>query len=352
MTPSLRDTEWKLLFRAIGCLLTGSIGLLLLLPFGRGLQNLSLDMPFCFRSRLEATNAVIVYLNTGSLQAVVETNGPVVQETFVPPLRTDFPPDRRIYGRLLKMMRAEGALLVFFDLDFSSERPGEDGPFAQAIMDNGPAILGGTYDDSSVRQAGSDAGAAILRIRPPNDALGAAAKEWGLLKANTGERARQIFLGDDQRAAAILVAARMNGFKGDARAARWLNFYGPPYSIDHVLLTEALNPEKSGQFRNRAVFVGGGDPLNPRGGGADLHPTPYSAFGGPETTGVEILATGYLNLVQSDWLKRVPYSVQAIIMACWGLAALAFFLCFRPRYALLLMPALMLVAVAAGFYSQ
>jgi CHASE2 domain-containing sensor protein len=327
--------------------LTALIGLLLLPLPDTALQNLSYDLPFRLRPDQEATNAVIIYFNQSCLNAAFQPNGNLKPEAFSPPLRTNMPPDRRIYVGLLETLKKAGARLVFFDFDFHLARSNEDDLFARAIRENGPVILGGVYDSRFIQQTGWEPGIRGRPILPPNSTLKDAVTNWGILAVNPNPSdnvARRLFAMDGQTNAAILLAAQISGFHGDPSAERWIDYYGPAGSIDSVLLPDALRPENASKFRDRAVFIGGDDPMEP-----DLHPTPYSRAGSP---GVEILATSYENLVQSDWLERWSVWGQAILIAGWGIFAVAFLLCFRPRYSLLLTPVLMLLALAAGVHTQ
>ncbi|MGA2749098.1 MAG: CHASE2 domain-containing protein [Verrucomicrobiota bacterium] len=343
----LKDTHPKRRFRALGCLLTALIGLLLLLLPDDALQNLSFDLPFQWRSTLEATNAVIIYFNQSCLDAVFQTNGILMTGAFTPPLKTKMPPDRRIYVPLLELLKKAGARLVFFDCNFHVARPGEDEPFARAIRENASVIIGGTVDDSFVEQSRKEAGVEGRAILPPNPTLEAAATNWGILAVDptrSDKLVRRLLTVYEQTDAAVFLAAQFSGFKGDPATERWINWYGPAHSIDSVLLPDALKAENGSRFHGRAVFIGGNDSQEP-----DLHPTPYSRVGSP---GVEILATSYLNLVQSDWLERWNAAAQAIVVAGWGVLAMAFFLCFRPRHILWLVPVAMAFPLAAGFYTQ
>jgi CHASE2 domain-containing sensor protein len=345
--PRPKDTQAKLKFRALGCLLAALIGLLLLALPDTALQDLSFDLPFRLRPDREVTNAVIVYFNQSCLTAVFQPNGILRPEAFSPPLRTNMPPDRRIYAGLLETLKKAGARLVFFDCNFNLPRPGEDEPFARAIRSNGPVILGGIYDSRFIQQTGGEAGIGGRPILPPNSTLKAAVTNWGILALDPSPSdhvARRLFAMNEQANAAILLAAQTSGFHGDAGQERWINYYGPAGSIDSVLLPDALRAENGSKFRDRAVFVGGDDPMEP-----DLHATPYSHAGSP---GVEILATSYGNLAQSDWLERWNRWGQALLIGGWGVFAAAFLLCFRPLYSLLLTPVLMGLVLAAGVCAQ
>lgn len=343
----LKDTPSKLRFRALGCLLTILLGLLLAFVPDNELQNLSFDLPFRWRSNIETTNAVIVYFNRSCLDTIFQTNGILKLDDYTPPLRTNLPPDRRIYVKLLETIKRAGARLVFFDCMFNLARTNEDEPFAQAIRENGKVILGGAYDETVVLQTGQDHGVEIHPIMPPNPTLRVAVTNWGILGVRqdpSDKVARRLFTSDVQTNAAIFLAAQFSGFKGNENTERWINYYGPRGSIDSVLLTDALQATNASKFCGRAIFISGNDSTDP-----DLHLTPFSHILSP---GVEILATSYLNLVQSDWLERWNLAWQAILIAGWGVLVMAVFLCFRPRHILALAPGVILLPLAAGFYTQ
>jgi CHASE2 domain-containing sensor protein len=347
--PRLKDTAAKVRFRVLGCLLTAIAGVLLLLLPENALDDLSYDLPLRWRSNLAAsTNAVIVYFNQSSLNDIFQTNGILKPSDYTPPLRTNMPPDRRIYVTLLDVMKKAAADLVFFDCDFSDPHPNEDEPFALAIRKNGRVILGGVPDNTFVQQTGNEGGITETPILPPNSTLTNAVTNWGMLEVMQSLSdgvIRQILTRDDQKKSAIFLAAQFSGFTGNPNTPRWINYYGPPNTIDSVLLSKALTAQDDSRFFHRVVFVGG---LGNSPGQPDIHPTPYGA----ESSGVEILATSYLNLVRSDWLERWSLPLQAMLVAVWGMLAAAFFLCFRPRHILWMAPAVIAIPLIAGFYTQ
>lgn len=109
------DASARLRFRVMGCAATALVGLaLLFLPLGEGLTVLSYDLPFAFRSDLVVTNPIIVWVDRASLDSLGQT---------------DWPPNRHVWAQLLTRLKLEGARLVFFDIVFRTQRPGEDGLF-------------------------------------------------------------------------------------------------------------------------------------------------------------------------------------------------------------------------------
>jgi adenylate cyclase len=112
---------------------------------------------------------------------------------------------------------------------------------------------------------------------------------------------------------------------------RWFNYYGPPYTLRSISLDTALNwsPTDTNFFRDKFVFVGG----HPSAFASDQFATPYTGWGGALSTGVEILATGFLNLVRNDWLERISTSTQLVFVCIWGVVSVCGLLMLRPWHA-------------------
>ncbi len=335
----------------MGCAATALVGLaLLFLPLGEGLTVLSYDLPFAFRSDLVVTNPIIVWVDRASLDSLGQT---------------DWPPNRHVWAQLLTRLKLEGARLVFFDIVFRTQRPGEDEDFSAAIKAHGNVVLGALYNVSK-QQTGGNVGAAIGQVQKPNELLTAAATNWGLLTLRPLDysfQARRIFLGLDDWDAAILVAARLSGAtvsrqQDEGRGERWLNFYGPAGAIDSVFLIQALHPEglPRGFFQGKTVFVGPDKSVATTMRERDVFASPYTRFGRPGErgflSGTEMLATGYLNLVRGDWLARLSTASQAALIVIWAVLASLAFLCFRPRNALWVGLPAMGVISAAACYTQ
>src|SRR5205823_10981406 len=137
-------------------LLSAGIGAALIyLPrLGNGLAQLSYDLPYLFRSRLQVPEAVIVYVDRASAEALQPGGGTL---------------DRKYHVELLQRLTRDGAKLVFYDVLFLKDHPA-DAEFAQAIRNHGTVILGGDYQNSRT-QAGDHPMAAMRQIRRPNATL-------------------------------------------------------------------------------------------------------------------------------------------------------------------------------------
>jgi len=136
----------------------------------------------------------------------------------------------------------------------------------------------------------------------------------------------------------------------------YLNFYGPPRSIETLSYHRVLEAARSigspdtswldaNAFKNKAVFVGlsaatqaGQDRLH------DDYRTVYSLSSGLDVSGVEIAATAFANLVEDRPLRALAPIAQLAIVGVWGVALGILFRSLRP------MPALAVVGVLAGVY--
>ena len=118
------------------------------------------------------------------------------------------------------------------------------------------------------------------------------------------------------------VSALLDFYGGDE--ARFLNFYGPPRTIEtvpyHVLIadSEAASPRQ--RFAGKTVFVGfsAGAPSDQDSVRDDYH-TVFTSADGLYLSGVEIAATAFANLVEGKPLRTLSPMLQLGIGAVWGL---------------------------------
>ena len=244
---SLKDTKAKLRLRALGCIVTGLAGILFVILPENTFDDWSFDLPFRWRANLEATNAVIVYIDSPNAGDASAAQGP---------------PDRTNYVTLLNRMKDAGAELVFFDCDFSDSHPASDVLFSNAIRENGRVILGGIGGNDVSQQTGTDAGVAGGTVQSPTPTLAGAVTSWGMLRVAqslSDQVVRRLLTEDNKRACSVFLAAKMSNFNGKQNAKHWINYYGPAHYIESVLLSTALTETNETQFRHKAVFVGGGN---------------------------------------------------------------------------------------------
>ena len=299
--------------------------LLIATPLGDWFAMLSYDVPFLFRSHVADTNVVVVLEDRASLDALGEKT---------------WPPSRTVHARLVDCLREEGAALVVFDIVFRTERPAEDDIFGAAIRRHGRVILGG-IPETIAQRSGSRPGSQITEFKPPVESLRTNAAGWGLLLVGNLDAAygvRKMTTTWRDMDTAIWLAARHVGGLSEAvptGAERWINFYGPPPSLDRLTLGEVLELDgrrlSPGSLRGKVVFVGFDPLVTPASGERDVFATPYTRFGHDYSPGVEVLANACANLVRGDWLQRMNLPLQCLLAAAFAVGSLALLLAMGIR---------------------
>ncbi|MSU35447.1 MAG: CHASE2 domain-containing protein [Pedosphaera sp.] len=121
---------------------------------------------------------------------------------------------------------------------------------------------------------------------------------------------------------------------GGAGPARWLRYYGPPFTLPHVSVSQALDPKTidDAVFRDKVVFVG----ARPMAGlfkeRRDEFRSPFHSWRKQDLfmPGVEVHATQMLNLLREDWLKRLNSSLELSVVLFVGVLFGAGLLWLRP----------------------
>lgn len=109
----------------------------------------------------------------------------------------------------------------------------------------------------------------------------------------------------------------------EGSAERYLNYYGPPRSINTIAYDQALRLSEAGdsrswsQFKGKAVFVGFSEALQPQQ--RDNYYTVYSQPSGLDLSGVEIAATAFANLLEGVPVKPLERPVNFALLVLWGL---------------------------------
>ena len=107
-------------------------------------------------------------------------------------------------------------------------------------------------------------------------------------------------------------------------AHRYLNFYGPPGTIQHVpyhaviLGGDPNVPQSALDFHGKTVFVGSSDLYDP--GQPDRFYTVFTRDDGVDLAGVEIAATAYANLLTNQSLVPVGGWTALALLALFGIA--------------------------------
>jgi adenylate cyclase len=104
---------------------------------------------------------------------------------------------------------------------------------------------------------------------------------------------------------------------------RYLNYYGPPRTIDTIPFYQALQLAKSSDsvkeidFKGKAVFVGLSEIFLAEKG--DTFHTVFSQANGVFISGVEIAATAFSNLLEDRPIKPISSYRYVLILLLWGL---------------------------------
>jgi adenylate cyclase len=313
----------RLLSIIAGGLVAIGLGLACLeFSFANKLTRASYDLPFALKdpTRINDRDIVLVYLDEESAK---QLNQPL-----------DDAWNRSLHASLLERLTTEGARMAFYDLVFDSPspEPGQDEQFATALQNFGHAVIGGALDIADTHGDTRKEGVLQSRIIPPLKSFRKAAAGWGLLvlrPIDIDSGVRQIFTGTSEFPSATWKAAELLGAPAtkeprELGQTRWINYYGPPNKTFPSLgLAKALTPGDlpSGYFKDRIVFIGGRNAVGYMNAGKDQFVTPYTGRVSQQSTGVEIQATILRNLLNHEWLTRLPSNWENVIVIVVGVLA-------------------------------
>jgi adenylate cyclase len=319
---------WAAIFGAGLCILAGHY--LLGYRAGSGLVNLGYDLLLVARGDRAADGAVMVFLDEASHLKLQQ------------PLNAAW--DRGIHARMIERLRAAGARAIVFDIVFSDANPRDpekDRQLAEAIRKAGNVVLGADHVPTGRNES---------QIVPPFDLLLDATAGIGSVEVVPGgdmvvrEHTPETQIPSLSWAAAEVAQARATTNQVTRDAHRWLNYYGPPGAIPSRSYADALDPTvvPDSVFKDQVVFIGARIMTRFAGERKDEYRNPFSSWltGGAEARantmfvpGVEIQATGFLNLLRDDWLRRPARWVEQLGVILIGLAAGAGLIFLRPTWA-------------------
>jgi len=329
--------------------LTALVGaVLLLFPVGGGVTRSSFDLPFALRSDLAVTNVAIVYLDEASHR---ELNQPMNAAW-----------DRSLHAKLIEQLTALGARAIVFDILFTdpSPDPAADEALAGAIQRSGRVILAGNFQNRETTP-----GAVGRWEELPYEPFRNAAAGWGNVNfpEDPDYGIREFFptLSGISGQNTVLwlpgAVARFAGVPDDLVCppgieSRWLNYYGPPGTLPGISYFVVLTPDgpPPGFFKDKIVFVGAQLSADFSGKGKDEFLTPYAFWGKGFAPGVEIQATAALDLIQHNWLNRLPPLLELTIVFCFAvLAGCGLVRALPPAAVLLAVAGTVLVAASADW---
>ena len=356
--PSRPKLQIRQMGGLIGAIITTVVGLILLnssLPPGRWCLQRSYDLPFIVRPVEIPQEVRMVYLNDEAHKQLDQPQG--------------LPWDRGIHARLVERLTAEKARAVVFDIVFSgaSTNPAADDHLARAIRENGRVILTADYVPAAHGRA---EGYTLIQPYAP---LLTAAAGWGVtqVKADDDFEVREHYHGplaektpvlSESWAAAALCGAPVTLHAEERLRSRWVNYYGPPASLEAVGIHQAILADgvAPGYFSNKVIFVGSYLATFFSGQRKDEFKNPYTVLlkDAPVRVafmpGAEVHATMFLNLLRGDWLTRSPALAELLGVLLVGLCFGYGLVRVRPLFAALtaLLAMLVLTALACFAFMQ
>ena len=276
---------------------------------GKRLVNFSYDLLLVARWFVPAEGAVMVYLDDVSYEQLHQ------------PLNV--PWDHSLHADLIKRLTSAGARAIAFDMTFTDPNvsgPAGDERMAAAMKQSGRVIL--AADNVKI-------GKGINKITPPLGLLRNSAASIGSseldpdadLVSRKPPPERQ--LPSLSWACAEFLGAKVTRQEEQRQSRRWMNYYGPPNSIPGASYYAALDASQVPDefFRGKVVFVGGRLLTKFGWERKDEYPNPFSFWlpAASFTSGAEIQATAFLNLVNEDWLRSLPMMTERLVIIALGL---------------------------------
>ena len=337
-----------------GMLLSSGVGFVLVWSgIGESLVNLSYDKPFSFKPVVTQTNVLMVYLDDDAHD--------ILHQKYLEPW------SRAYFTKLVKRATAERARAVVFDIVFSDALDAKtDEEFAQAMVENGNVIVA---DDLVARPVGLQ-GKVRLEFAPINPVINGGAAflgntavyggtdgevRWYVPVPSATDKNGQEVPSEAWAALLLLDQSVNEKYKKEKYEGHWLNYYGPELlglqsvSLYKALATNDLDVPR-GFFKDKVIFVGERLETKPGDVRKDEYPSPFSYLpGNKDFSGVGIHATAFLNFLQNEWLRRLPWWKERILIIAFGAIMGAGLIYFRPVTAALV-ALLAVIPITGGNY--
>jgi len=336
-STSKSERRSKAVAICIGILLAAGIGWFLQsFRIGASLRQRSFDSLHIMRGEIRPSEVVVVYLDDQSHLVLNQPRNSAWS--------------RKLHAQLVDRLTRGGAREIVFDVVFSDSNPAEDGLLAAAMKRHGKVILaaervpdrngGVKYDracdelfdaaaDNGSAERAPDSDLVVRRHTPRNPDEPVGLLSW---------------------VAAQAVGAPITSKEGAEFHPRWLNYYGRPNVLPGLSYHEVINaPDNADLYvSNKVVFVGAKIITKFAGDRKDEFPSPFSSFDANPVfmAGVEMQATEFLNLARGDWLRRLPSSLEAMVVILFGVLLGSGMIFLRPVPATVM--AILSVAVVAG----
>jgi CHASE2 domain-containing sensor protein len=311
------------------------------MSFGESWINTSYDYLFRFGSRAVTNKVVLIRLDNEAYDYFHQRRG----ESW----------DRKLHADLLNRLADDGCALAAFDTFFRMPRdPDKDEALAAAMRRNRAVVL--MAEQSQVAHPDVDGVRPIL----PTEPFLSAATNWGVAWAtpDSGLFVRRHWPDPSPGPYPSLpwTAARVTGARlDDEPRERWLRYYGHTPQWTELSYRFALTQPK-GFYRDAIVFIGNYPKTSMLGDEVDEFAAPYTHWTGESVAGVEILITSSLNLINHDWLERLPRWIEILMLALFGgilgatIWRLHVYTAIGVTFAL--MPCIALIAIAGSYFTD
>jgi CHASE2 domain-containing sensor protein len=312
-----------------------------IMPLGEKWENASYDYLYIFGTRSVSNNVVLVLMDNPAYEALGQS-----RETHW---------NRELHAKLVKKLADDDCPLVVFDIFFThpDPDPAKDAALSGALHRLKKVVLGTRTAEENL--TGASLGELLMPIPM---FLAAPNTNWGLgLVDNdsSGFVRRDWPSPDPDRYPSLSwTAARLAGAHlRDVPQDRWLRYYGKEGAWATLSYQFALSNKPPGYYRDKVVFIGNDPSIpDPAIREVDKYSTPYVRWTDKSAAvgGVQIHATSFLNLLNGDWLRRMPSFVEAVVIVGAGIVLGGGLCRFRRGAAvgLTVLAALMVMAVGIG----
>ena len=277
------------------------------MPLGERWVNASYDYLFRFGARAVTNKVVLILMDN---EAYAHSGQARRQPVW----------DRGLHAELLSRLAKDGCPLVIFDSFFRELRdPAKDTALAEALGAQLCVVL--MAEQADVAHPDLVTARPILPAERFLNAAGT--NNWGVAwlhpDLDAVVRRHWPFPAPGPYDSLAWTAARLAGAKLNITPqGQWLRYYGPEGAWKSLSYPFALT-QASGYFRDKIVFIGNKPKTSLPDDEADEFRTPYTRWTLESSGGVEILATEFLNLVNGEWLRRLPWPLELLLLIATGL---------------------------------
>ena len=304
---------------ACGAALTVLCGLALWkMPLGERWVNASYDYAFRFGARSVTNKVVLILMDNNAHKELRQT-------------RNQW--ERKLHTSLLEKLTADKCPLVVFDVFFRTNDAASpiDQSLAAAMRSHNKVVLmakqaeidhpeadGATHVPPAKLFLRASATNGVAWFDPDPDLI--VRRHWPF-PASGSEAYRSL----------AWVAADLAGAKlPTTPEEQWLRYYGDKERAPWTRLSyHFAETAASNYFRDKIVFIGSWPETSlPGDEKEDEFRTPYTSQTKESVGGVELHATEFLNLINGEWLRRLPWWVEVPVIVVFGVligGSLSFF---------------------------